>query len=210
MNTPWRRHRVAALLIVLLAAPALAAGQIADPKTDFAEALAQFALALDGRYGDEGPRVTAGLDAMGRGLARWDATIRAYEQGIESATRGVEPKLAALAHMAIGGVYMDRNRPADALREFTAAAALDPTRVDAYTLQGFANARLPVPNAAAAVAAFEKAASLDPTDVVGAYLLARQLAASGKTGEAQKMWPRVVENQKRHAGERTVGTTTYF
>ena len=210
MKTPWRRRHVVALLIVLLAIPALAAGQIADPKTDFAEALAQFGLALDGRYGDEGPRVLAALEAMSRGLGRWDATIRAYEQGIEAATKGAEPKLAALAHMAIGGVYMDRNRPADALREFTAAAALDPGRVDAYTLQGLANTRLPAPNAAAAVAAFEKAASLDPFDVVGAYLLARQLAASGRTDEALKTWPRVVENQKRHAGERTVGTTTYF
>jgi len=210
MLTPSRRGRVAALLLGLLALPTLAAGQLADPKTDFAEALAQFSLALDGGYGDEGPRVQSGLDALARGLERWDATIVAYEQGIDDATRGADPKLAALAHMAIGGVYLDRDRPADALREFRAAAALDPARIDVYTLQGIANTRLPKPDAAAAVEAFQKASSLDPTDVVAAYLLARQLANAGSTEDAAKAWTRVVENQKRHAGDRAVGGATYF
>ena len=46
---------------------------------------------------------------------------------------------AALAHIALGGIYLDRGRVADALREFTAASLLDPTRADAYTLHGIAN-----------------------------------------------------------------------
>src|SRR6185503_6841316 len=85
------------LLVALLVANR-AAGQVADPKTDFAEALAQFSLALDGPYGDEGPRILSSLEAMDRGLAKWDDTIRAYESGIGAETRGAEPKLAALAH----------------------------------------------------------------------------------------------------------------
>ena len=55
MNTPWPWRLVAGLLSILVAVPASAFGQVADPKTGFAEAVAQFGLALEGTYGDEGP-----------------------------------------------------------------------------------------------------------------------------------------------------------
>jgi len=197
------------LLVALLAVPNLAAGQVADPKTDFADALAQFSLALDGAYGDEGPRILSSLESMERGLAKWDETIRDYEMGVAAETKGVEPKLAALAHLALGGIYLDRSRTADALREFTTAGALDPDRADAYALQGLASSQSS-PNSAAAVQAFQKASALDPTDVVRAYLLARQLVRAGKTDEASSAFRLVLVNQKRHAGERTVAVTTHF
>jgi tetratricopeptide (TPR) repeat protein len=200
----------AGLLVALLAVPNLAAAQVADPKADFTEALAQFSLALDGTYGDEGPRILSSLESMERGLAKWDETIRAYESGIGVETKGAEPKLAALAHLALGGVYLDRNRTADALREFATAGTLDPDRADAYALQGLASSQPLAPNPAAAIAAFQKASALDPTDVVRAYLLARQLARAGKTDEAAATFRLVVANQKRHAGERTVAISTHF
>jgi tetratricopeptide (TPR) repeat protein len=199
------------LLIVLLAVPNRAAGQVADPKAGFADALAQFSLALDGAYGDEGPRILASLDSMDRGLAKWDETIRSYETSIDAETKALEPKLAALTHLALGGVYFDRNRVADALREFTAATTLDPDRADAYTLIGLASGgQSPVANSAAAVAAFQKASALEPGDVVRAYQLARQLARAGRADEARTAFRLVVANQKRRAGERTVAVTTHF
>ena len=207
MKRPW--HCVPGLLFSLIAVPALA-GQVADPKTDFADAFAQFSLALGGSHGDEAPRVLSSLDAMERGLARWDETIRAYETAVAAEPRGADPKLAALAHLALGGVYLDRNRVADALREFAAASALDPGRADAYTLQGVANSQPPRQDPAAAVVAFQKASALDPTDTVRAYVLARQLAKAGKAEEARKTWRLVVDDHKRHAGERTVATSTHF
>ena len=198
------------LLIVLLAVPNGVAGQVADPKAGFANALAQFSLALDGTYGDEGPRILASLESMDRGLATWDETIRVYETSIAAETRGLEPKLAALTRLALGGVYLDRNRVADAVREFTAATTLDPDRADAYTLLGLAASNSSSTGAAAAVAAFQKASALDPTDVVRAYLLARQLARAGRPDEARTAFRLVVANQKRRAGERTVAVTTHF
>ena len=114
MNTPWPWRLVAGLLSILVTVPASAFGQVADPKTGFAEAVAQFGLALEGTYGDEGPRVLAGLDALDRGLARWDDTIRSYERAMEAETKNAEPGVAALAHVALGGLYLDRHRLSDA------------------------------------------------------------------------------------------------
>src|ERR1700704_3286771 len=93
------------LFVALLAVPNRAVGQVADPKTDFAGAFAQFSLALEGSYGDEGPRILSSLESMDHGLARWDATIRAYEDAVAAEIKGTEPKLAALARLALGGVY---------------------------------------------------------------------------------------------------------
>ena len=80
IKKPW--CLAAGLLLSLAAIPAFVAGQVADPKTDFVEALAQFSLALDGAYGDEGPRILSSLESMDRGLAHWDETIRAYETAV--------------------------------------------------------------------------------------------------------------------------------
>jgi tetratricopeptide (TPR) repeat protein len=199
-----------ALLLSVLAIPVFVAGQIADPKIDFAEALAQFSIALDGPYGDEGPRILSSLDSMDRGLARWDETIGAYETAAAAEMKGAEPKLAALAHLALGGVYLDRNRVAEALREFASAGALDPGRADVYALQGLATNQSLAPNPGAALAALEKAATLDPADVVRSYLLARQLLRAGKPEDAKKVFSLVTANYQRHAGERTVAVSTHF
>ena len=39
-----------------------------------------------------------------------------------------DPKLASRMHLALGGLYLDRLRVSDALREFAAARTSDPTR----------------------------------------------------------------------------------
>jgi tetratricopeptide (TPR) repeat protein len=203
------RRVVPALLLVLLGS-VTASAQVADPKAAFAEALGQFSLALDGAYGDEGPRILSGLDGLERGLAQWDATIQRYEAGMAAETKNADPKLAALAHMALGGVYLDRGRVDDGLREFTEAARLDPARADAFVLQGLANSR-PFPHhPAAAIAAFQKASALDSSDIVTSYLLGRQLAAAGKKDEAAAVWRRIGESLKRAGDERRVAVATPF
>ncbi len=96
------------------------------------------------------------------------------------------------------------------LREFTTATQLDAKRADAFTLLGVANSP-PFPvNAAAAVAAFQKASALDPADVVSEYLLGRQLSRGGKTEEAAKSWRRVADNFRRRLDERVVATASPF
>ena len=122
----------------------------------------------------------AGLDALDRGLARWDDTIRSYERAMEAETKNAEPGVAALAHVALGGLYLDRHRLSDAVREFTTATQLDAKRADAFTLLGVANSP-PFPgNAAAAVAAFQKASALDPADVVSEYSSAGNCRAAAR------------------------------
>jgi tetratricopeptide (TPR) repeat protein len=183
---------------------------VADPKSAFVDAFTQFSFALEGAQGDEGPRILASVDALDRGLTQWDAAIRGYEAAVAGQPKDADPKLAGLAHMALGGIYLDRGRVADALREFTAASVLDPARADAYTLQGIANSPPFPDNGAAAVLAFQKAAALDPTDVVSAYLLGRKLARAGRSEDAARAWRLVLENQKLRADERTVATAAPF
>jgi len=197
-------------LALLLSVPGRAAAQVADPKSAFVDALTQFSFALEGAQGDEGTRILASLDALDRGLAQWDAAIRGYEAAVAGQPKDADPKLAGLAHMALGGIYLDRGRVADALREFSSASVLDPARPDAYTLQGIANSPPFPDNAAAAVLAFQKAAALDPTDVVSAYLLGRKLARAGRPEDAARAWRLVLENQKLRADERTVATAAPF
>jgi tetratricopeptide (TPR) repeat protein len=204
------RRVVPALLLLLLGTAALASGQVADPKAAFAEALGQFSLALDGAFGDEGPRILSSLDALDRGLAQWDETIKRYEAGMAEETKNADPKLAALAHIALGGVYLDRGRVDDALREFAEASVLDPGRADAAMLQGLANCP-PFPHRPpAAIAAFQKASALDPADIITSYLLGRQLAAAGKKDEAVSVWRRIGESLKRTADERRVAAAMPF
>ncbi len=213
MTKPWSRplqRWPPALVLSLLAMAAAVVGQIRDPKVDFTEALAQFSLALDGTYGDEGPRVLSSLESMARGLARWDETIAAYERAAAAEMKGAEPTRAALAHLALGGVYLDRHRIADGRREFAAAAALDPGRADAYTLQGLTTSQSLPQGRDAALAAFQKASTLDSGDVVRAYLLARQLMSAGKAEDARNVFRLVVANYQRHAQESAVARSAAF
>jgi tetratricopeptide (TPR) repeat protein len=209
MNMPWTSRSIVGLALLLsVAGPA--AAQVADPKSAFVEAFTQFSFALEGAQGDEGARLLSSLDSLERGLTQWDAAIRGYEAAVAGQPKDADPKLAGLAHMALGGIYLDRGRVADALREFTATSVLDPTRADAYALQGIANSAPFPDNTAAAVLAFQKASALDPTDVVSAYLLGRKLATAGKSDDAAKAWRLVMENQKLRADERTVATAAPF
>jgi tetratricopeptide (TPR) repeat protein len=190
---PWRL--VPGLLFALIAIPTLA-GQIADPKTDFIDALGRFSLGLEGTYGDEGKVIWASLDAMERGLKQWDATIRTYEAAMASQISGAEPRLAARMHSALGGVYLDRSRVTDALREFAAAGQLDPDRADVFTLLGLAYNHPLANDPSAATRAFRRASALDPHDPVRAYMLARQLMKVGELEEARKALRVFEENRK--------------
>ena len=161
------------------------AGQGIDPKTSFIQALAQFSLALDGTYGDEGSRIRSSLDAMDRGLDEWDRTIGTAEAAMPSQVSGAEPQLAARMHAALGGAYLDRGRFPEALREFAVASRLDPSRSDILALQGLIlSDALNQPEAAAE--AFQKASSADPRNPVRWYVLARHYFKIGKPEVAKE------------------------
>jgi tetratricopeptide (TPR) repeat protein len=113
-----------------------------------------------------------------------------------------DPALAARMHQALGGVYLDRSRVKDALREFAAALRLDPDRADLYTFQGLAYSQTTADDPVAATQAFQKASALEPRDPVRAYVLARQLTRVRNLPEARKAFQLVVEGRPgRTAGQ---------
>jgi tetratricopeptide (TPR) repeat protein len=123
---------------------------------------------------------------MDQELERWDAGIRTYEAAMALEVSGAEPQVAARMHAALGGVYLDRSRVADALREFVAASGLDSSRAEVFALQGLAYSHPLVNDPAAATQAFRKASALDPRDPVNAYILARHLMKVGDLTEAKQ------------------------
>ena len=174
---------VPGFLLALGVSPPLA-GQASDPNTDFLRALAQFSLGLDGAYGDEGRSVRSSLESMSRALDQWDAAIRTSESAMNAQVVRADPRTAAAMHATLGGVYLDRGRLDDALREFTAATQLDPNRPELYTLQGLVHSQ-GLNDDAAATEAFRKASDLDPRNPVRWYMLARHLQKTGTPEETR-------------------------
>jgi tetratricopeptide (TPR) repeat protein len=148
--------------------------QASDPRSDFLSALGQFSLALDGPYGDEGQRLSSALDAMAAALSRWDASIQSREQAMVADSAGASPALAARMHLALGGLYLDRLRVEDALKELAAARAADATRAEVPLFQWLVHAQV-TGDTAAATEALKAAYALSQKDPARTYLLARYL-----------------------------------
>jgi tetratricopeptide (TPR) repeat protein len=197
-------HRTASTLLTLIVSAATLTGQSPEPKTAFVQAVGQFSLALDGTYGDEGARVRSSLDAMSRALGEWDATLRKYEAAIAADIRSADPGLALKMHLALGGLYLDRVRTADGLRELAAARQLDQSRADVPVFEALAHSQLEG-NDTAATAALRQASTLNPNDAITAYVLARHLSRDGAAEEAGRAYdrfvaaeaPRLAQNQQQ-------------
>ena len=94
----------------------------AQAKDAFVEGLTQFINAVDGTYGDEGPALTAAVEAMARGLAEWDARVARVESGFRAdVDEARAPPAAARMRATLGTVYLERGRFDDALTQFAAA-----------------------------------------------------------------------------------------
>jgi len=168
-----RRAIVVCALVALTPSSRLDA-QASDPRSDFLSALGQFSLALDGPYGDEGQRLSSALDAMAAALSRWDASIQSREQAMVADSAGASPALAARMHLALGGLYLDRLRVEDALKELAAARAADATRAEVPLFQWLVHAQV-TGDTAAATEALKAAYALSQKDPARTYLLARYL-----------------------------------
>jgi len=166
--------RVIVTATLLALACSAAHGQGTDTRTDFLNALGAFSLALDGEYGDEQRSISTSLDAMTEALARWDGVIQSRERAMAAEIGRADPQFAARMHLALGGVYLERVRIPDALKELTAARASDPTRPEAPLLQALAHLQL-TGDASAATTALQQAHALAPQDPARTYLLARRL-----------------------------------
>jgi tetratricopeptide (TPR) repeat protein len=152
------------------------AAQIHEIKNQFVAAIRQFTEAVAGTFGDEGPRLASGLEATRRMLTQWDEAIRTYE----SMMAGLPP--SAEVHVALGTVYLDRHRTADALKELAAAGRLDARRPDVYTLSALAYGLADKP--ADAADALRAASRLDGGDPISQYGLAQQLSKLDRDDQA--------------------------
>ena len=192
-------HRTASTLLTLVVGAATLTAQSPEPKATFLQAVGQFSLALDGAYGDEGLRVRSSLDAMSRALAEWDAVLRKYEAAMAADIRSADPALALKMHLAIGGLYLDRARSTDGLRELAAARQLDNTRADVPVFEALAHSQLEG-NDTAATTSLRQASTLNPNDGITAYVLARHLSRSGAAEDAGRAYARFVAEATRLTG----------
>lgn len=188
--------RLASTLLALLVGAAVLFAQSPEPKAVFVQALGQFSLALDGAYGDEGTRVRSSLDAMSRALDEWDAVLRKYEAAMAADLRSADPALAIKMHLALGGLYLDRLRTADGLRELAAARQLDQTRADVPLFEALTRSQLEG-NLTAATAALRRASALNPNDPATAYVLARHLSRTGSADDASRAYESFVASVTR-------------
>jgi tetratricopeptide (TPR) repeat protein len=156
-------------------------------KQAFVGALRQLTVALAGTFGDEGARVHSSIESMNVSLDEWDRSISEFETRVRQADRPAE------FHVALGAVYLDRNRLEEARREFVEASRLDPQRADAHTFQALSSALLNEP--AAAAQALAKASSLEPGKPALVYSEARQLELAAQPEQAGKVLRTFIESQ---------------
>src|SRR5678815_1233383 len=168
------------LSIGLVALPDRASAQ----PTAFVQALFDLTDALEGTYGDEGPRVRPAIDRMSAALAQWDREIEAAAAGVRAAAQDAA---SVDRRMALARMYADRGRFADALSELDASRALQPRRADVLVLRGLVLHESGKPGEA--IEAFRTAQAVEPGNPVIAYYLFRDALIVGNTAEA------------RHAGD---------
>ena len=149
------------------------------------------------------------LENMTWGLEQWDETLRASEVALKAELPRAEPALAARMHVAVGAAYLDRTRVADALREFETASRLDSSRADVFTFQGLAHAQLGN-DPGRAVPFLRKAAALEPSNPISAYLLGRALSQSGKEAEARQVFQTVLRSWRESVAKSRATPDTPF
>lgn len=165
-------------LLGILICPFSAHAQFKDA---FVQGVADFVNAANGLKGDDGPALTAAIDAMAAGLAQWDGAVAKVEAGLASEIAKAPPPVAARMRAALGAVYLERGRWDAALKQFDAAIALDPQVDDVQHLRGLLQLRANRSNEAES--AFRSAFQRDPTNVTTAYLLLRAASQRAQAGE---------------------------
>ena len=156
---------VSASVLALLLFPSTGLAQ-RDP---FFSALVQFHRASAGLYGDEGPQLTAHLEAMSTALARWDAEIRNAERDLRSRLTAADVQTQLQIHTLLASLYIERGRFADALRELDQDLLIDPRRGPFHRLRGLVLQAIFRPDEAADE--FRATWLLEPADPQNAYRL---------------------------------------
>ena len=169
--------RAAALLALLVVSAAAQVTPSANPapwddaavvyrqKQAFVAAMRDLSISLTGRFGDEGNRLRADVDALESALRSWDQSIAAFEAAAKAGRTDAD------RHAALGTVYLDRYRLQDALRAFDAAAKLAPRRADIHKFAAMVHDLAGRP--ADALRELRRAQAIQPDDAVTKYEIAR-------------------------------------
>ena len=174
----YRRYPFLLCATLVLFCPVHSDAQVKD---GFVQALIEFANAANGDVKDNGAALTAAIDAMAQGLAAWDAALARMESGLASEIGAAPPPVAARMRTALGAAYLERGRLDDALKQFDAAAMLDPQFADVHVLRGLA---LESANRRAdAATAYRTAWQRQPDNLTSAYRALR----TGGTGSGALM-----------------------
>ncbi len=198
----YRRYPFLLCATLVLFCPVHSYAQVKD---GFVQALIEFANAANGDVTDNGAALTAATDAMAEGLAAWDAALARMESGLASEVGAAPPPVAARMRTALGAAYLERGRLDDALKQFDAAATLDPQFADVHVLRGLA---LESANRRAdAATAYRTAWQRQPDNLTIAYRALR----SGGTGsgalvdEVTKALSNEVESGSTPGDKKAVG-----
>jgi tetratricopeptide (TPR) repeat protein len=119
--------------------------------------------------------IRTAANRMRSALVEWDRHISALEARVDRESAGARDQRAYQGHVELGVAYRTRGRLADALREFDAAIALQPSASDLQVLRALtleAAGRLEE-----AGKAFRAAWTLDARDPVKAYYVAQRRGA---------------------------------
>jgi tetratricopeptide (TPR) repeat protein len=176
------------------ASPAIAelwrdAASIHQIKLQFVDAFQRFVRAQAGTFGDEGDDLTRAIASLRESLSRWDQSIAELKTRLQRTARDAE------AHVALATVWLDRQRPREALEELRAAEGSATDRPDVHRLRALALAALDRSQDAAA--AFGRASALEPDNAASRYLVARSRARLQHTEPATDAWRDVVRALQR-------------
>ena len=105
-------------MLALLAVPAAAMAQ----RDLFFSALVEFHKSSAGLYGDEGPPLTARLDAMSKALDAWDRDIRDAETELRVHLAAGAVETRPQVHTLLAARYLERGRFADAVLKTSGGA----------------------------------------------------------------------------------------
>jgi len=109
-----------------------AASRAAEAKAAFVTSLRDFAEALPGARGGEGPRLRSSVTNMRAALKQWDVALGRFRAALNAAGGGAD------AHVALGTAYLDRGLTSDAVDQFRRAIALAPRWGEASLLLALA------------------------------------------------------------------------
>ena len=201
----WRRasatavHTALLMIVLSIALLGLPADAAAQSERVF-RTLASLNVALEGSYGDEAADVGRLLDDLSQALAEWDRSSRETEVRLRAQLER-SPQEAAAAREALGFLYLERSRFADAIAEFQGASTLAPTLASPHLLRGFALDSMG--SSADAGTAFRRAWTLDPDNPVAAYMAtARSSLDEMDRNRVRDTLLRIAQGATRDAGPR--------